>query len=723
MKKILVVDDNSVSLSLAKSMLSDMYSVYAVLSGEQALRFLEKKECDLILLDLNMPDMSGYETLREIRDNDATKDIPIIFLTADSDPETEKKCFEMGAFDFIVKPFQKATLRSRVSRTLELLELQRNLEGQIIEKTKEIARISLKSMMMIANTVDRKDPLAAHHSTNVAWFAVEIAKRLGWSGDDIYNLQNLALIHDIGNIGVPDSIIRKKGPLTQSEYETLKHHTDYGKSILQDMTVIRKAAEVAQTHHERYDGKGYPNGLSGEDIPIEARIIAIADAFDSMTSDRSFRKKMDKETILSQFEEGRGTQFDPVMTDIAISLIKDDKLEHKELDLGNESDLAKESSKLLQKVLAEYSREIRTESAKDPLTGLWNRSYAVDFINDYFADKRHAGCLFMIDMDNFKRINDTYGHIVGDSVIVKLGETLKSVIREDDIICRIGGDEFVLFFKGSSSRAFAASKAEEIILNLDKNFSLEGEESTGSVSISIGISLAPIDGSDFNTLYNRADKALYYVKKNGKHNYHFYSDETETEAKKRSANIDIAYLRRFLQEQNMRPGVFQVEYDSFKKIYRFLLRTQKRTNQPVLILLITIYSNDGDTPDNEILERAFPRLKKAVSSTIRSNDIGTTYSSSQYIALLVDSTPANGYIIAERIRKTFEEGEPIDCRLEYDIDEISLDEYMISEENLQKVEEAGKNTSETSTTGTATTDTTTAETPKADGLKIDTEDN
>ncbi|MBO4414646.1 MAG: hypothetical protein J5824_01545, partial [Lachnospiraceae bacterium] len=194
-----------------------------------------------------------------------------------------------------------------------------------------------------------------------------------------------------------------------------------------------------------------------------------------------------------------------------------------------------------------------------------------------------------------------------------------------------------------------------------------------------------------------ADKALYYVKKNGKHNYHFYSDETETEAKKKSANIDIAYLRRFLQEQNTKPGVFQVEYDGFKKIYRFLARTQKRTNQPVLILLITIYSPEGDTPDNEILERAFPRLKKAVSSTIRSNDIGTTYSSSQYIALLVDSTPANGYIIAERIRKTFEEGEPINCHLEYDIDEISLDEYNISEDNLKNLENHATDENETET--------------------------
>ena len=672
MKKVLVVDDNSVSLSLVKSMLSDLYTVSAVLSGEQALRFLEKKECDLILLDINMPEMSGFETIRAIKDNEVTKDIPIIFLTADNDPETEKRCFEMGAFDFIVKPIQKATLRSRVGRTLDLLELQKNLEGQLIEKTKQIARISLKSMMMIANTVDKKDPLAAQHSTNVAWFAVEIAKRMGWEGDELYNLQNLALIHDIGNIGVPDTIIRKNGPLTDSEYDALKKHTSYGKNILQDMTVIKKAAEVAETHHERYDGSGYPHGLAGDQIPIESRIIAVADAFDSMTSDRAFRKKLGTEEILRQFEEGRGTQFDPAMADIAISLVRENKLEHDDQELERESDIALESSRLLQKVLAEYTKEIKSEASKDSLTGLWNRGYAVDAINEYFQDKRHTGCFFMIDIDGFKGINDTYGHIVGDNCIVKLSNLLKSITKEDDIICRIGGDEFIVFFAGTDSRSFAASKAEDIINGLGQSPLIEEAETKPTVSI--GISLSPSDGNEFTSLYNRADKALYYVKSNGKHDYHFYSDGNNKRTGARKGNsTDIAYLRRFLNDQNADPEAFPGEFDNFRKINRFLTRTQKRTGKPVIILLITLCSEDGSLPENDKLEKAFMRLKKAVSSAIKSNDIGTTYSSSQYLALLVDSTPADGYIVAERIRKTFEEGGISDVRMEYDIDEISVD--------------------------------------------------
>lgn len=675
MKKILVVDDNSVCLSLAKSMLSDLYSISAVLSGEQAIAYLEKKECDLILLDINMPDLDGFETLKQIKENVAWASIPIIFLTSDTDPETERKCFEMGAFDFIVKPFQKATLRSRVSRTLDLLGLQQDLEGQLLEKTKQIARISLKSMMMIANTVDKKDPFASEHSTNVAWFAVEIAKRLGWSGEDLYNLQNLALVHDIGNIGVSDNIIRKNGPLTPSEYDTIKQHTSFGKSILQDMTVIRKAAEVAETHHERYDGTGYPNGLSGDDIPIESRIIAVADAFDAMTSDRSFRKKLDNEAIFNEFKNGRGTQFDPKMADIAMSLVRENKLCPSELEKERDEDMASESSRLLQKVLQEYTREIKSEAQKDSLTGLWNRNYTIEYLNDFLSDKRHCGCFFMIDIDGFKSINDTYGHIAGDTIIIKMSETLRTIIRSDDIICRIGGDEFIIFFKNSSSHDFASTKAEEIIMYLDRNLLFSEPGTTHAISVSIGIAIAPFDGADFATLYNKADKALYHVKENGKHNYHFFSEITSPgKSLTAGTHIDLEYLRRFLVEQDgAATGAYQVEYDTFKKIYRFLARAQKRTKQPILMLLLTITDQENEAPESEDLALALSHLKEAVTTAIRSGDIATNYSSSQYIAILVDSTRSNGYLVAERIRKLFYESiGDLKVKLSYDLDETPI---------------------------------------------------
>lgn len=667
MKSILVVDDNSVCLSLAKSMLSDCYSVFAVLSGEQALKFLEKKTADLILLDINMPEMSGFETLKSIKENPVTKDIPIIFLTSDTDPETERKCFEMGAHDFIVKPFQKATLKSRVSRTIDLINLQSNLETELLEKTKQIARISLKSMMMIANTVDRKDPLASNHSTNVARFSVEIAKKLGWSADEIYNLQNLALVHDIGNIGVPDKIIRKSGSLTYEEFETVKRHTTVGKSILEDMTVIKKAAEIAETHHERYDGKGYPHGLSGDAIPIESRIIAVADAFDSMTTDRSYRKKLSNDELLSEFTKGRGTQFDPTVADIAIDLIKNNELDMDSDIITKEDELAVESSKLLQKVLKEYTKEVRSESQKDALTGLWNRNYVSDFLDEYLTDKRNSGCLLMIDIDGFKAINDSYGHIVGDHVIQNVSETIRSLMRQDDIVCRLGGDEFMVFLKGSSARNFASAKAEEIILALDKS-QVAGNFSN-PISVSIGIAIAPFDGSDFASLYSKADKALYHIKKNGKHSYQFYSDETRPIRNSgKSTRIDLEFLHHFIEEQNEPQGAYEVEYENFKKIYRFMVRAEKRTGKPVVIILMTITDEQGESPATDVLDDALIELKKSIMTAIRSGDLTTSYSSSQYLVMLVDSTSANGYLVAERIRKSFYDKINNSLRLTYDVD-------------------------------------------------------
>ena len=668
MEKILLVDDNNVSLSLAKNMLGDKYEIYAVISGEQALKFLEKKDVDLILLDINMPDMSGFETLKLIREMPEHINIPIIFLTSDADPETERKCFEMGAFDYIVKPFQKITLCSRVARTLDLVSLRKDLEGRLLEKTKQIARISLKSMMMIANTVDKKDPLAAEHSNNVAWFSVEIAKKLGWNTDDLYNLQNLALIHDIGNIGVPETIIRKKGQLTPEEYDTVKKHTTLGRNILADMTVIRKAAEVAETHHERYDGKGYPNGLSGRSIPIEARIIAIADAFDSMTTDRAFRKKLTREEVLNEFTKGRGTQFDPELVDIALELLSNDDFKRDEADVIREEELAVESSRLLQDVLSTYTDRPRRNHVRDPLTGLWSSSYAMDEIDNYLSEKRASGCFMLVDIDGFSQINDNLGHIVGDSVIKNISVILSEMMRNDDIICRVGGDEFILFFKDGGSKEFATAKAEEIILYLDDG--LKNPVSDERISVSIGITLAQTDGKDFATLYNKADKALYLVKENGKHSYHFFSDEgSMMRHTLASTRIDLEYLKKFVSEKDSTPGGFMVEYESFKKIFRFLGRAQRRTSSPVILLLLTITAQDGSPANSEILEAAMIHLKSAITTAIRSGDVTTNYSSSQYLAILLESTKHNGYLIAERIRKIFYESiDYPDIRLKYDID-------------------------------------------------------
>lgn len=324
MKHILIVDDNKTNLTLAKQELSKNYQVTPVTSGFQALQFLEKKSTDLILLDISMPEMDGRETMKRIRENKEWAKIPIIFLTADSKPETEFQCLSDGADDFIAKPFVPEVMHSRVSRILELTDLRNDLEDRLMEKTKQVELITLNSIMAIAHTIEAKDLYTSGHSNRVAQCAVSIAKRLGWGEEALKNLNYSALLHDIGKIAVPDVILNKPMALTQEEFTILKKHPVIGGDILQGITTIPNVHLGALYHHERYDGTGYPKGLKGEDIPIEARIIAIADTYDAMTSNRAYRQALPFNVVASELEKGKGTQFDPKLVDVFLEMLRED---------------------------------------------------------------------------------------------------------------------------------------------------------------------------------------------------------------------------------------------------------------------------------------------------------------------------------------------------------------------------------------------------------------
>ncbi|MBP3603218.1 MAG: response regulator [Lachnospiraceae bacterium] len=321
MKHILVVDDNKTNLAVAKSELSKNYQVTPVISGHQALQFLEKRKTDLILLDINMPEMDGRETMRCIRERKEWASIPIIFLTADSSPETEAQCLSDGADDFIAKPFVPQVMQSRVGRILELAELRSNLEMKLAEKTKQVEQITLNAIMAIANTIEAKDRYTRGHSNRVARYCVEIATRLGMSEEEIKALNFMALLHDIGKIGVPDEILNKPMPLDDDDFEIVKMHPAIGSEILKDLTSMPNMHIGALCHHERYDGKGYPSGLKGEEIPIEARMIAIADSYDAMSSNRAYREALPREQVLDELRKGRGTQFDPSVLDVFLDML------------------------------------------------------------------------------------------------------------------------------------------------------------------------------------------------------------------------------------------------------------------------------------------------------------------------------------------------------------------------------------------------------------------
>lgn len=323
MKHILIVDDNKMNLIMAKQELSAEYLVTPVTSGAQALLFLEKKSTDLILLDINMPEMDGRETMRRIRANAAWNHIPIIFLTADSSPETEAQCLSDGADDFIAKPFVPQVMRRRISKILELHDLRNELETKLEEKTKQLELVTLNAVMAIAKAIEAKDSYTSGHSDRVAMCSVAMAERLGWEDERIKNLQYAALLHDIGKIGVPDAVLNKPVGLTEEETEIIRQHAVSGGEILKEIHTIPNLRNGALYHHERYDGEGYPKGLKGEEIPMEARIIAIADTYDAMTSDRAYRPRLIEKDVFSELKKGRGTQFDPELVDLFIKMLEE----------------------------------------------------------------------------------------------------------------------------------------------------------------------------------------------------------------------------------------------------------------------------------------------------------------------------------------------------------------------------------------------------------------
>lgn len=322
---IVVVDDDSTNLMLAESVLKrGRQRVTTLTSGEALLEMMKQEKPDLILLDIKMPGMDGVETFQRIKREYPEMSPPVIFLTADESMDAEARCLKLGAVDFITKPFTPDVLTLRVRHTLELVHLQRNLSDAVARKTKENERLSLRVVQTLAEVIDAKDNYTNGHSTRVAEYAREIARRHGYTTKQQDEIYMMGLLHDVGKIVIPNEVINKSGELTPDEYEMIKTHTRVGARILRKIEEMPKLVEGARWHHERYDGTGYPDGLVGESIPEEARIIAVADAYDAMSSQRSYRDILPQDAVKREIENGKGTQFDPGFADIMLAMIDED---------------------------------------------------------------------------------------------------------------------------------------------------------------------------------------------------------------------------------------------------------------------------------------------------------------------------------------------------------------------------------------------------------------
>ncbi|MDY5870378.1 MAG: diguanylate cyclase [Lachnospiraceae bacterium] len=424
MKHILIVDDVTTNLKCAAEVLKDTYDVTTAKSGKAALQILREIQPDLIMLDVNMPEMNGFEVMERIKEDPVTRDIPVIFLTAEADKENEVTGLKMGAMDFIKKPFEPDIMRSRIEKIL-----------QMTEQTKE--------------------------------------------------LQN----------------------------------------------------------------------------------IAGRDSLTNLLNRRCFEK------ILNQPEEGK-----------------------------------------------------------------------------------ENGFFLLLDLDNFKQVNDTFGHVIGDQVLIKFARVMEEEASPEDAICRIGGDEFAIFIPGTYEKSKIKSIARRMIAGIEFEVNdLLLDTCDFKLSVSIGIAEKPEDGSHFAELYAAADKALYYVKQNGKRGCYFYHTEEGKEKELDEDNnlIDLLQLQRLIQEKSEQSGAYRVEYDGFKRIYHFVSRCMERKSQDVQLVLFTIQEQEHIEGENE--KPPIEILEEAVSKSLRRGDVATRCGNTQYVAILMNASEENGTLVVKRIQKKFSE--------------------------------------------------------------------
>ncbi|MBF0382754.1 MAG: two-component system response regulator [Magnetococcales bacterium] len=340
---ILAIDDTPANIDVVKGVLSDDYIVQAAINGKMALHIIKVKKPDLILLDIMMPEMDGYEVCQKIKTDNELNDIPIIFLTAKSEIDDETKGLNMGAVDYITKPISPPILKARIKTHLELksakdslLKQNEQLEEKVLKRTEQMEELQDVTMVAMGSLAEARDPETGNHIRRTQHYVKLLAEQLKThpkfknylTPEIITTLFKSAPLHDIGKVGVPDHILLKPGKLTAEEFDEMKLHTKYGRDAIASAekyisradNFLSFAKEIAYYHQEKWDGTGYPEGLKGEDIPISARLMTLADVYDALISRRVYKPAFDHEKSTAIIKEGRGSHFDPDIVDAFIKV-------------------------------------------------------------------------------------------------------------------------------------------------------------------------------------------------------------------------------------------------------------------------------------------------------------------------------------------------------------------------------------------------------------------
>lgn len=327
---VLVVDDTPENIDVLRGILSGRYTVKVATSGETALRVAASAhQPDLILLDVMMPEMDGYEVCRRLKAGPRTQNIPVIFLTSKAESWDEALGFELGAEDYIHKPINAAVVQARVATHLALYDRARHLESLVLERTanllaksRELEETRMEIIRCLGRAIEYRDNDTGYHIVRMMHYVKLLATRVGLPESDVEHFMTAAIMHDIGKIGVADNILLKKDKLTEEELIAIKRHPRIGADIIGEHSsaLLRMSREVALTHHEKWDGSGYPQGLAGDAIPFAGRVTAVADVFDALTSERAYKKPWSIDEAMDYIRKESGRSLDPRLVDLFVEL-------------------------------------------------------------------------------------------------------------------------------------------------------------------------------------------------------------------------------------------------------------------------------------------------------------------------------------------------------------------------------------------------------------------
>ena len=526
-QKILIVDDSEMNRALLADILEEQYDVVEAENGIEAISLLSRQRADfsLLLLDIMMPEMDGFEVLAYINKYHWNDTFAVIMISADDSPANIKRAYDLGAFDYISRPFDSTIVKRRISNTMFLYARQQRLEKIIAEQFHEQEKNNKLMISILSHIVEFRNGESGLHILHVNTITKYLLKQLVRCTDqyplskaDISLISTASALHDIGKIAISDTILNKPGRLTAEEFEVMKTHSMVGARMLSDLPfeqqeapLVKVASEICRWHHERYDGNGYPDGLKGDEIPIAAQVVALADVYDALTSERCYKKAYSHKEALNMILEGQCGAFNPTLllclqeiADTLESELTDNSSEQETKniqDIRNKIDYDRLFSYEKYTFLSRKQRHLQLLYI-DSLTSVYNRRY----YDEHFQGSDNIQAMVVIDVDNFKHINDNYGHDVGDIVLQNIAQTVLSCVRKTDAVIRYGGDEFVIIFFSIPANIFE-KKLERI------RYSVDSLIIDGHPELHMTVSIGGVYGTGTaKGLFKAADSMMYQSK-------------------------------------------------------------------------------------------------------------------------------------------------------------------------------------------------------------------